>query len=140
MAGRNDHSRTPKPLGEVETVPFDSAEEAWFWFIQAQQARNDGARFTMGAGLVPRPCEPADILKVLDRLYRTRRLVIDHFKVLRHYGYRMLPPDPNRIREGRAFRLWKEALACLDDVLQRKGIVRRSQNSFWNSAEWSAAE
>ena len=39
-------------------MPFESAEEAWFWFIAAQQAKCDGARFMSGAGDVPRPCEP----------------------------------------------------------------------------------
>lgn len=45
-----------RPQAEIKTTPFASTEEAWFWFIQAQAARNDGARFSMGLGLVPRPC------------------------------------------------------------------------------------
>lgn len=120
----------PKLQAEIETVPFDSAEEAWFWFIVAQQARNDGARFTMGIGLVPRPCEPVDILKILNRLHRNRRLLMDHFLVLRHYGRRMMPPDPHRIREARAATLWAEALDRLGEVLESKGIVRRAQRSW----------
>lgn len=28
---------------------FENVEEAWFWFIQAQQARNDGARIVAGS-------------------------------------------------------------------------------------------
>ena len=55
-------------FGAERTVPFDNVEEAWFWFIAAQAARNDGARFVAGAGLQIRPCEPIDILKVLDGL------------------------------------------------------------------------
>lgn len=109
----------------LTTVPFDTVEEAWFWFIQAQQARNDGARFVMGAGLFPRPCEPTDILRIVDRLYRKRRLLMDHILVLRHYGRRMLPPDPHRIKEGRAYSLWKEALARIEPVLESKGIISR---------------
>lgn len=88
--------RFPKPGNTESAVPFDSTEDAWFWFIAAQQAREDGARFVAGAGLYPRPCEPSDILKILDRLYRNRRLLMDHVLVLRHYGRRMLPPDPRR--------------------------------------------
>jgi hypothetical protein len=114
---------TPQPQAELSTVPFDTAEEAWFWFIQAQQARNDGARFIWGAGLFPRPCEPTDILRIVDRLYRKRRLLMDHLLVLRHYGRRMLPPDPHRIKEGRAHRLWQEALDRIEPVLARKGII-----------------
>jgi hypothetical protein len=121
----NDKNRyTPKNQPDVKTTPFDNAEDAWLWFILAQEARNEGARFTAGAGLIARPCEPADILTCIDRLYRNRRLVMDHLLVLRHYGKRQLPPDPRRVKEVRAFALWKEALERIEPVLVRKGIVR----------------
>ncbi|MFA7456858.1 MAG: hypothetical protein WCY57_05370 [Micavibrio sp.] len=115
---------TPRPVGEVKTTLFSNAEEAWLWFILAQEARNDGARISAGAGLFARPCEPVDILQCVDRLYRNRRLVMDHLLVLRHYGKRQLPPDPRRMKEVRAFILWKEALERLEPVLVKKGIVR----------------
>lgn len=115
---------TPKNQPAVDAVPFDTAEDAWFWFLQAQEARNEGARFTAGLSLIPRACEPSDILKVVDRLYRNRRLVMDHILVLRHYGKRQLAPDPRRVKEVRAFALWKEALERIEPVLVRKGIVR----------------
>jgi hypothetical protein len=134
MSSRN--FRTPKPLPETETVPFGSAEEAWFWFIQAQQARNDGARFVLGAGLIPRPCGPTDILSILDRLYRQRRLLRDHLLVLRHYGRRMLPPDPRRVKEFHAYKVWTEALARLAPVFQRKGIITAyAQPAYMEAAE-----
>ena len=114
---------TPKTQAEMATIPFVSAEETWFWFIQAQQAREDGARFLAGAGLYPRPCEPLDILKILDRLYRKRELLMDHLLVLRHYGRRMMPPDPCRRKEARAHTLWVEALGRIEMVLVAKGIV-----------------
>ena len=115
---------TPKPVSSVETMAFSCAEEAWFWFIQAQAARNDGARFSVGLGLVARPCEPIDILKVVDRLYRQRRLVMDHLLVLRHYGRRLMPPDARRVKEVRAHGLWVEALERMTPILERKGIVQ----------------
>ncbi len=115
---------TPKTQGDIKTVAFDNAEEAWLWFILAQEARNEGARFSAGLALCARPCEPTDILGVVERLYRNRRLVMDHVLVLRHYGKRQLPPDPRRIKEVRAFALWKEALERIEPVLVRKGIVR----------------
>ncbi len=124
---------SPIAQPDVETIPFDSVEELWFWFIQAQQARNDGARFTMGTGLIARPCEPTDILKVLDRLHRKRRLLMDHLLVLRHYGRRMMPPDPERAKEALAHKLWVEALERMEPVLQRKGIL--SSPSFAEAAE-----
>ncbi|MCB1782396.1 MAG: hypothetical protein KDI13_00220 [Alphaproteobacteria bacterium] len=107
-------------------VPFDNVEEAWFWFIAAQGARNDGARFVAGMGRMPRPCEPLDILKTLDRLHRNRVLKMDHLLVLRHYGRRNMPPDPRRIKEMHAYRLWREAMERLEPPLQKKGIVRSS--------------
>ena len=116
--------RSPQHAPETQTFPFDSAEEAWFWFIDAQSARNDGARFTAGLGLYPRPCEPTDILKVLNRLYRGRMILMDHLLVLRHYGRRKLPPDDRRPKEARAAKLWAEALAKLEEALESKGIVR----------------
>lgn len=119
---RTDHF--PKPTSDIKTVPFDNAEEAWFWFITAQSARNDGARVTAGAGLVARPCTPDDIFNVLGRLHRSRRLLIEHMLVLRHYGRRQLAPDPRRIKEARAFYLWKQAMERMEPLLVRKGIVR----------------
>lgn len=115
---------TPKKQTINDVFPFESAEEAWFWFIAAQEARTDGARFTAGLGMLPRPCEPVDILKVVDRLYRHRRLLRDHLLVLRHYGRRRLPPDDRRVKELRAHTLWHEALERIGEVLERKGIVR----------------
>jgi hypothetical protein len=115
---------TPKRTNEAATTPFDNAEEAWLWFILAQEARNEGAQLSAGVSLFARPCEPTDILKCVDRLYRHRRLLMDHLLVLRFYGKRQLPPDPRRMKEVRAFTLWKEALERLEPVLVRKGIVR----------------
>jgi len=109
---------------ESHFVPFVDAEEAWFWFIQAQEAKNEGARFTAGLSLTPRPCEPTDILKILDTLYRNRRLERDHLLVLRHYGRRQLAPDTRRVKEARAGMLWKEAMDRIEPVLLRKKIIR----------------
>lgn len=144
-----DTRHTPKLQNNAETTPFDSVEEAWFWFIQAQQARIDGSRFARGLGLMPRPCEPLDILQVVDRLYRQKDLSMDHLLVLRHYGRRMLPPDPRRAKEIRAWRLWAEALSQMSAVLEKKGIIRPqglfapwmqghnivSLDLFWEAAE-----
>ncbi len=119
-------------------VPFESAEEAWLWFIQAQEARNAGARFVKGMATVVRPCEPLDILKILDRLYRQRFLLRDHLLVLRHYGRRLMPPDKNRVKEMRAHKIWTEALERIEPVLIRKGIVAppaapaTRADSFWH--------
>ncbi len=104
-------------------TPFENSEEAWFWFIAAQQARNDGARITAGDGLLRRPCEPVDILKILDGLCRKRQLLRDHLLVLRHYGRRHWPPDPYRIKEAQSYELWQEALERMSPILLSKGII-----------------
>ena len=122
MARESRH--TPKNQPFIPVTPFDSAEEAWFWFIQAQQARLDGAQISQGIGLIPRPCEPIDILQALDRLHRQKKLVMDHLLVLRYYGRRMLPPDPRRAKEMRAWKLWTEALSRLAKALEAKKIIR----------------
>jgi hypothetical protein len=123
----------PRTTEDIEVTPFDSAEEAWFWFIMAQKAREDGARFAKGIGLLNRPCEPIDILKCIDRLYRNRRLQMDHILVLRHYGVRQLAPDPRRVKEARASKLWEEAMERLGDALVAKGIMRglRTGENHW---------
>jgi hypothetical protein len=121
---------SPRNHSEIDTIPFASAEEAWFWFVQGMQARNEGARFTQGQGLYPRPCEPIDIMKVVDRLYRKRRLVMDHLLVLRHYGKRMVPPDRFRAKEMRAHKIWHEALGRIEAVLVSKNIVHLPATFF----------
>ncbi|MFK7840110.1 MAG: hypothetical protein AB8B83_07235 [Bdellovibrionales bacterium] len=115
-------------LNNEDTTPFENAQEAWFWFMAAQKAKNEGAKFVAGAGLYKRPCEPVDILKILDRLHRNRMLHRDHLLVLRHYGRRHMAPDPYRAKEKRGYHLWNEALDKMGDVLIAKGIVEPKQN------------
>lgn len=122
----------PCSKNSMESVPFRDAEEAWFWFIAAQGARNDGARVMAGAALYPRPCEPLDILKAVDRLYRARRLLRDHLLVLRHYGRRFMPPDQRRIKEQQAYDLWIEALQRIETILEAKGIVEKHKQPHAN--------
>lgn len=110
-----------RSVGRVE--PFDSAEEAWFWTMAALVARRDGARIVAGAGLVQRPCEPDDVVRCLDRLYRQRRIDLQHARILRIWGERQTAPDPRAQRERGDSRLWREALSRLDWPLRSKGIV-----------------
>lgn len=120
---KNKKEEKTDVYGDVQAVLFKNAEEAWFWFIAAQEARTSGARFVAGCGAYPRPCEPLDILKVLDQLYRNRRLIKDHFLVLRHYGRRYMAPDNRRSKELCAYKLWNEALDIISPVLESKGII-----------------
>lgn len=109
-----------------DTTPFETAEEAWFWFMAAHAAKNDGARIVAGQGLVKRPCEPGDIFQALNRLYRQRRLQMDHVRILKHYGERFMAPDPGRPRELRALIFWQQAMERLGEALEAKGIVKKA--------------
>lgn len=117
---------SPKTPSLENAQPFDRAEEAWFWFMTAQMAKNEGARIAAGQGAVVRPCEPADILQALNRLYRQRRLSMDHIRILKYYGERFMPPDPRRNKEIRAAILWQQAMEKLEELLESKGIVRKA--------------
>ena len=113
----------PIKCGQRQVVPFSSPQDAWFWFMQAHEAANNGARFTGGQGDTERPCEPADIISVAYRLYKQRRLLMDHMRVLAHYGHKLEAPNPQRPREQKAYDVWQEAMSRLAPALQSKGIV-----------------
>ena len=103
--------------------PFRSAEEAWFWTMAALAARREGARCTARNGRPPRPCEPDDVVRCLDRLYRQRRIDLVHARILRVWGERGIAPNPGWAGERCDWRLWREALERLEWVLRMKGIV-----------------
>ena len=103
--------------------PFRSAEEAWFWTMSALIARRDGARITAGKGEKVRPCEPDDVIKCLDRLYRCRRIDLIHARILRLWGERGIAPDPRHLSERADAAQWREAMNRLEWPLRVKGIV-----------------
>jgi len=104
-------------------VPFASTEEAWFWTMAALRARRDGARGRSGPHAPPRPCEPDDVIKCLDTLYRQRRIDLVHARILRIWGERGMAPNPAWAGERCDWRLWREALGRLEWPLRVKGIV-----------------
>jgi len=103
--------------------PFGSAEEAWLWTMAALTARREGARYSANKGLVSRPCDPDDVVKCLDGLYRQRRIDLAHARVLRVWGERQMAPSPAVAVERHDQRLWVEALGRLEWPLRVKGIV-----------------
>ena len=103
--------------------PFRNAEEAWFWTMSALIARQDGARIQAGRGNVIRPCDPDDVVKCLDRLYRQRRVDLAHARILRLWGERGEQPSQHHPRERHDYRLWCEAMDRLEWPLRVKGIV-----------------
>src|SRR5271163_4416996 len=76
-----------------QTTKFANAEEAWLWTMGCLMARQQGARFGANRGLVGRPCEPDDVVKCLDALYRQRRIDLLHARILRIWGERQAAPD-----------------------------------------------
>lgn len=120
---RPGHSAVLASLAGAQ--PFDSAEQAWFWTMAALTARRDGARITAGKGIATRPCEPDDVIKCLDRLYRQRRIELAHARIMRIWGERGTAPDPRHVIERGDHRLWAEAMSRLEWPLRVKGIVVR---------------
>ena len=112
-----------EPLRSRHTEPFRSVEEAWFWTMSALIARQDGARYSAGLGKARRPCEPDDVVKCLDRLYRARRVNLQHARVLRTWGKRGTPPNPAYPAELADYGVWREALERMEWPLRAKGIV-----------------
>ena len=103
--------------------PFRDAQEAWLWTMAALIARREGARFSARKGLLTRPCEPDDVVKCLDGLYRQRRIDLAHARVLRIWGERQMAPSVAVATERHDHRLWVEALERLEWPLRIKGIV-----------------
>ena len=120
-------SNTPTRPASIEpsdrVQPFRSAEEAWIWTMTALVARRDGARYTANQGKIGRPCDPDDVVKILDALYRQRRIDLLHARILRIWGERGSAPDPTYAVERSDWILWKEALDRMEWLLRVKGIV-----------------
>jgi hypothetical protein len=103
-------------------LPFPSAEQAWFWTMSALAARHAGA----GAPLAchrPRPCDPDDVIRALDRLYRMRRIDLVHARILRIWGERGCAPSALHPGQASDARIWREAMQRLDAKLRALGIV-----------------
>jgi hypothetical protein len=113
----------PKRTGIANATKFASAGEAWLWTMSCLMARRQGARFSANRGGVIRPCEPDDVVKCLDGLYRQRRIDLLHARVLRIWGERQATPDPTRAAERSDWHIWREALDRLEWPLRVKGIV-----------------
>jgi hypothetical protein len=103
--------------------PFVNAEEAWLWTMSALIARREGARYSANKGRVRRPCDPDDVVKCLDGLYRQRRIDLAHARVLRIWGERQMAPSRSVVAEHYDHELWAEALGRLEWPLRIKGIV-----------------
>src|SRR5215470_5564618 len=111
---RNRLDAGPVAAAQRRCEPFRDAEQAWLWTMAALVARRDGARYTANQGKVTRPCEPDDVVRCLDGLYRRRRIDLVHARILRIWGERQAAPNPAVASERCDWRLWREALERLE--------------------------
>jgi hypothetical protein len=88
--------------------------------VGALAARREGSGGGRG---IERPCDPDDVMRCLDQLYRARRIELLHARILRIWGERQCAPNPAYARERCDWRLWREAMDRLEWKLRGKGIV-----------------
>lgn len=103
------------------TTPFTSAEGAWLWTMSILMAREDGACLAWRPDGPSRPCDPEDVVRCLDTLYRQRSIDLVHARILRIWGQRQMPP---RVRGCSDWRLWHQALGQLEWALRARRVVR----------------
>jgi hypothetical protein len=123
VAIKNQSQQSSGVNSSYQTTPFHGAEEAWFWTMAALTARREGARFSANKGRVTRPCEPDDVIRCLDALYRRRRIDLTHARILRVWGERQTAPNPAYATERGDWQVWREAIDRLEWPLRIKGIV-----------------
>lgn len=99
--------------------------------MRALIARRDGRPITDEA---PRPFVPDDVVKVVDRLYRQRKIDLTHARILRIWGERQIAPDASIPAERGDHRLWAEAMTRLEWPLRVMGIVAGPQMAMQESA------
>ena len=96
---------------------FENAEDAWFWAMAALSARRSGQPMPEG------PCEPDEVVKALDQLYRRRRIELVHSRILRIWGERQRAPNQAYALERSDAQLWRQAIDRLSWSLIVRGIV-----------------
>lgn len=110
-----------KQIDARETTPFESSEEAWFWYCLCEQLGNN--RGHGGSSSIARPCESSDIIIAVKHLLQQGFLKPEHIRILQQYGFEQAPPHPNFGASRRICGLWQEAMGFLDTILRKKGII-----------------
>jgi len=112
----------PTPCRRDNAEAFRSPEDAWFWAYGAWRARHEGASANgSGAG---RPCDPDDILILVERLLRSQRIDTAHAAVLGRWGQRQVAPSVHW-GQREEMTLWQDAMTALGAVLGQKGLLKR---------------
>lgn len=118
------NAQAPRPMPAVYAHPFTCPSEAWSWGLNGWLARMEGARCRAGLALIPRPCEPGDVVRAAWRLAREGRIAHRELAVLVDYGRVAMRPDPTRPAQAAAAHLYERAMRVLEAVLRAKGIVQ----------------
>jgi hypothetical protein len=113
----------PPRSGASESVPFQSAEEAWFWGVKGVKCRLEGAQMRPVLSAVERPCEAVDVVNCAAGLQRAHRLSHQQIAILFLYGGYNVPPRALGEKHARAAEIWDEALTILAQKLEQKGII-----------------
>jgi hypothetical protein len=118
----HDAAVTSRPTGvQRRGVPFRDVEECIIWTIKAL---GDAAEVGDGSGrAVSRICEPIEVVRCLDTLYRRRRIDLRHARILRIWAHRGRPPRADAPNERSDSRLWREATERLEWPLRSLGII-----------------
>lgn len=106
----------------IDAEPFDSAESAiaWAWALKVNPSSGAFShRFVPLEKSIPRPCEPEDVLIVLDRVIRQYRLDHEEIGLIRSLGW--MGPTAGLSQHPK----WPLLRERLTFHLQDKGIVRR---------------
>ena len=113
----------PKSHPMPPTQPFDTAEEAWWWFVRCHVVRREGGRFQRSALSFGRPCEPDDIYRWVRALARAGRIGPPHLDFLERNGLPGHAPDDRNMAQAADCRRWGEALRQLEAVLRSRGAL-----------------
>jgi hypothetical protein len=109
------------PFG-LDVEPFDSAEDAVVWAWAFRPGATSGAYghwYLAESRSTSRPCEPTDVLIVIDRMIEQYSLDAEEISLIRHLGRH----GPARLHAEHP--KWPLLLERLTFHLQAKGIVKR---------------
>ncbi len=109
------------PLIE-DAEPFDSVESALIWaFMKSND--NSGAfsrHYVRAEGGIPRPCEPVDVLRIVDMVTQKYGLDRREVDLIRRCGW-------GNSREVSGDERWPRIEALLRFYMERKGIIHCNQ-------------
>ena len=109
----------------LNTIPFESSEEIWFWYCRGQHMRNLGSKqIKRNANAIERPCYLDDIMRIIMKLRFAGKIKQKHLDVLNYYGNRFYIPDERDSREREDAKLWQFTFNLLETIFRKKGFLR----------------